>query len=389
MRAFLIVNPHATTTTAPRRDVIVRALASCVKLEVVHTRYRGHAAELAREAAADGHEMLFTLGGDGTVNEAVNGLFGARRKHGARGGQGARGEGDGPGGTGPGGSATAAASGTRTESGAAPTAREAARPGAGGSASAGQGSGTEPGASAQDAGESRPDRPDATQLPVLAPIPGGSANVFVRTLGLPADPVDATGAILDAIRTGRQRRVGLGMAGDRYFTFSSGLGLDAEVIRAVEGHRENGFPASPALYLRTAIQHFYSVTDRRKPALTLEREGQPPIGPLFIGIVSNTAPWTYLGGRPVNPNPRAGFDIGLDVFALRRLRTLGTLNVLRQMMNNRARTPSGRHVVSLHDQAEITLRSKRPIACQVDGEYVGESECLTFRSVPDALRVVA
>jgi len=226
------------------------------------------------------------------------------------------------------------------------------------------------------------------QLPALAPIPGGSANVFVRTLGLPADPVEATGAILEAMREGRQRRVGLGLAGDRYFTFSSGLGFDAEVIRAVEGRRANGQPASPALYLRTAVRHFYSVTDRRKPALTLERDGQPSIGPLFIGIVSNTSPWTYLGDRPVNPNPCAGFDIGLDLFALRRLRTFGTLNVLRQMMNNRGRPPFGRHVVSLHDQAEITLRSKRPIACQVDGEYVGESECLTFRSVPDALRVV-
>jgi diacylglycerol kinase family enzyme len=321
VRAFLIVNPRATTTTARRRDVIVAALASFVKLDVVHTRYRGHAAELARQAAADGHEMLFTLGGDGTINEAVNGLSCARGEHGARG--------------------------------------------------------------------SRPGRPDARQLPALAPLPGGSANVFVRTLGLPADPVDATGAILEAMRTGRQRHVGLGLAGDRYFTVSSGLGLDAEVIRAVEGQRANGHPASPARYLRTAIRQFYSVTDRRKPALTLERDGQPPIGPLFIGIVSNTSPWTYLGDRPVNPNPRAGFDIGLDVFALRRLRTLGTLNVLRQMMNDRGRPLSGRHVVTLHDQAEITLRSKRPIACQVDGEYVGESECLIFRSVPDALRVVA
>ena len=105
--------------------------------------------------------------------------------------------------------------------------------------------------------------------------------------------------------------------------------------------------------------------------------------------MSNTSPWTYLGSRPVDPNPCAGFDTGLDVFALRRLRTLGTLNALRQMIGNRGRPPSGRHVVSLHDQAEITLRSRRPIACQVDGEYVGESECMTFRSVPDALRVVA
>ncbi len=300
----------------------MRALASVVKLEVVHTRYRGHAAEVASQAAADGHEMLFILGGDGTINEAVNGLFGTCGGHG------------------------------------------------------------------NGAGPAGPD-PDARQLPALVPLPGGSANVFVRTLGLPADPVDATGTILEALRTRRQRRVGLGLAGDRYFTFSGGLGLDAEVIRAVEGHRANGHPASPSLYLRTAVRHFYSVTDRRKPALTVEREGQPPIGPLFIGIVSNSAPWTYLGSRPVNPNPRARFDSGLDLFALRRLRTLGTLNVLRQMMSNRGRPPSGRHVGSLHDQEEITLRSKRPIACQVDGEYVGESECLTFRSVPGALRVVA
>src|SRR5260370_4913536 len=84
VRAFLIVNPRATSTTAPRRDVIVRALASLVKLEVVQTRYRGHAAELAREAAVEGHDMLFTLGGDGTINAAVNRLLGAPTGPGAR-----------------------------------------------------------------------------------------------------------------------------------------------------------------------------------------------------------------------------------------------------------------------------------------------------------------
>lgn len=307
MRALLIVNPNATSTTPRRRDVIVRALASSVDLEVVHTRYRGHATQLARQAAADGDEMVFTLGGDGTINEAVNGLLGA-----------------------------------------------------GGSTA-----------------------------PALVPIPGGSTNVFVRALGIPQDPIDATGTILEALRTGRERRVGLGLAGDRYFTFNAGMGLDAEVIRAVESHRADGRPASAALYLRTTVRQFYGATDRRRPALTLERPGEPPIGPLFIAIVSNTAPWTYLRSRPVNPTPRAAFDTGLDVFALRRLRTLAVLNAVRQMLDGRGHTPSGRHVVSLHDEAEITLRSIRPIACQVDGEYVGESECVTLRSVPKALRVVA
>jgi diacylglycerol kinase family enzyme len=344
VRALLIVNPHASSTTASRRDVIARALASSVDLDVVHTRYRGHAAQLAREAAADGQDVLFILGGDGTINEAVNGLLRAC------------------------GRAVADSTG--------PTAEAA---GSGAAAAAGP---------AADATGTRDDRPAAGDLPALAPIPGGSANVFVRALGIPADPVDATSAILASISTGRERRIGLGMAGDRYFTCSGGMGLDAEVIRAVECHRAEGRPASAALYVLVAVQHFYGVTDRRQPALTLERPGMPPIGPLFIGIVSNTSPWTYLGNHRVNPNPCAGFGTGLDLFALRRLRTPGTLNTLRQMLTGGDRPLRGRHIVSLHDEAQMTLRSGRPIACQVDGEYVGESECITFRSVPEALRVV-
>ena len=77
---MLIVNPHATSTTPLRRDVIARALASELDLTVVQTRYRGHAAHFAGEAARDGCEhLVLTLGGDGTVNEAVNGLLRASR----------------------------------------------------------------------------------------------------------------------------------------------------------------------------------------------------------------------------------------------------------------------------------------------------------------------
>lgn len=319
MPALLIVNPHATATTHLRRDVITHALASQMDLEVVETRYRGHAGALARKAASDGFQLVLTLGGDGTVNEAVNGLL--------RGG----------------------------------------RPG------------TDPG---------------------FAAVPGGNANVFTRALGLPADPVDATGQILDALRAGRDRRVGLGCATpgratpadtsrDRYFTFNAGMGLDAEVVRVIEELRARGRTLTSGLYLRTALRQFYGVTDRRHPALTLQREGKSPIGRLFLGIISNTSPWTFLGPRPVNPSPGAGFDTGLDIFALRRMRTIGTLNALRQMFAQRGEPLRGRHVVSLHDQAAFTLHSDRPVALQVDGEYVGEHETVTFRAVPRALRVIA
>ncbi len=311
MRALLIVNPRATSTNPLRRDVLARALASEIDLEVVETRYRGHADALAAGAAGDGRDLVITLGGDGTVNEAVNGLV--RPANGKR---------------------------------------------------------------------------AAGELPALAAIPGGNANVFTRALGLPADPIDATGHILAAISSKNTSVIGLGLAGDRYFTCSAGLGLDAEVVRAIEGLRATGRKASDALYVWTTLRQYYAATDRRRPALTVERDGHPPAGHVFMGVVSNTAPWTYVGSRPVNPSRLASFRAGLDLFALRRLRTVSTLNVLRQMLSAGDIPPNGRHVLSLHDEPELTLRSDRPIAFQVDGEYMGEHECVAFRAVPCALRVV-
>lgn len=75
MRALLIVNPHATATTERRRELLAHALAGATKLRTVRTQYRGHATELAAAARADGVRLVVVHGGDGTVNEAVNGLL--------------------------------------------------------------------------------------------------------------------------------------------------------------------------------------------------------------------------------------------------------------------------------------------------------------------------
>jgi diacylglycerol kinase family enzyme len=278
VRALLIANPKATTTSRRARDVLMRAFAGEVRLELAETQRRGHATELAAQAAGEGYDVVIALGGDGTVNEAVNGLLT-----------------DGP-------------------------------------------------------------SPDG---PALAIVPTGSANVFARALGMQNNPLDAAGQVLEALRAGRSRTVGLGQAGTRYFTFCAGMGLDAEVVHAVEKLRQSGSRAYSTLYARTALRQYFVLTDRRRPALTLETPSKPPLGHIFIGIVSNTAPWTYAGRWPIDPNPRASFATGLDLFALRRFDLLSTLGVLR-----------------------------RPIAFQVDGDYLGQRESVTFRSVPKAVRVV-
>jgi diacylglycerol kinase family enzyme len=307
MRALLVVNPKATTTSARVRDVLVRALGTEVDLRVEYTRRRWHAATLAREASAEGVGLIVTLGGDGTVNEVVNGLM-------------------------------------------------------------------ETGTSADERA-------------AIAVVPAGSTNVFARAVGMPRDWAEGTGVILEALREGRTRTIGLGRADDRYFTFCAGLGIDAEVVHRVERARLRGRHATPWLFLRSTFSQYFMDTDRRDPPVTLERPGEEPVSGLATVIVQNTAPWTYLGERPVNACPDASFDTGLDLMALRALRVPSTTRTVTQIFT-RDGQPRGRRVLALHDVSSFTLTSSRPMAFQVDGDYLGEREKVQFNAAPMALRVV-
>jgi diacylglycerol kinase family enzyme len=306
VRGLLIVNPQATTTTGNSADLAIRSLAGLVDLDVEHTRYRGHARELA--AAARG-ELVIVLGGDGAVNEAVNGIM------------------------------------SRS--------------------------------------------PEPAEAPLLAVIPGGGGNVFAQALGLPADAAAAIARITEVIKEGQHRTIGLGLAGDRYFTFSAGLGMDAEVVREVERQRASGHRESPALFLRTMVRQYRSGTDRRTPALTLERDGQPSTPALFMTAITNRSPWTYLHRRAVLPVPNPDFNSGLDVFALRKVRATTIVSAVGQMLLFRRRSPRGRNTLTVTGLESLTIRSVRPIAFQVDGDYLGETEAVKFQFVPRALRVVA
>src|SRR3954449_4791279 len=148
MRLLLLVNASAASVTARARVVIQKALAADHKISVAETSRRGHASRLALGAAADGLDAVIVLGGDGTVNEAANGLAGS-----------------------------------------------------------------------------------STALGVL---PGGSTNVFARSIGLPNDPIEATADLLEAMEAGSIERVGLGSANGRYFCFHVGMGYDAALVEQVE-----------------------------------------------------------------------------------------------------------------------------------------------------------
>ena len=80
--------------------------------------------------------------------------------------------------------------------------------------------------------------------------------------------------ILDGLRDGRHRVIGLGRADDRYFTFTAGLGLDAAVVRRVEQARLRGRTSTPALYVRSIDRAVLLGEDRKSPPLSIERPGE-------------------------------------------------------------------------------------------------------------------
>ncbi|MDI1290110.1 MAG: diacylglycerol kinase family protein [bacterium] len=314
MRGLLVVNPRATTTSPRVIDVIVNALSNELDLDVTVTTHKGHGIMLGELALEQGLDIVITLGGDGVVNEVVNGIL----SHGANG--------DGP---------------------------------------------------------------------LLATVPGGSANVFARTLGLPSDAVEATGLLLDRLRDGVTRTVSVGRANDRWFVANAGLGIDAEIIAAMERQRKAGHSATPARYLRTTLMAFFRSTNRKEPALTLTRppSAQSPDGErvdgLFLAVVQNSSPWTYFGNWPISLCPDASFDSGLDVFAARRMRIPTALIAAQRLLTSRTGGTARGGLLGWHDQSTFTISASRPVELQIDGEGMGPTTEVDFSSHPAALRVVA
>jgi diacylglycerol kinase family enzyme len=77
-RMLVIVNPYATTVSDRLRNLVVYALRGRYEVDSVETQARGHATELCREAAQEGYDVVCAFGGDGTFNEAANGLAGSQ-----------------------------------------------------------------------------------------------------------------------------------------------------------------------------------------------------------------------------------------------------------------------------------------------------------------------
>jgi diacylglycerol kinase family enzyme len=224
------------------------------------------------------------------------------------------------------------------------------------------------------------------QVPALGVVPAGSTNVFARALGLPSDPIEATGALLDGLRSGSRRPVSMGRVNDRWFVFAAGIGFDGAIVGGVEAQRRKGRKSTHLLYARVGLTEFVR-SDRRHPKVHVELPDGTIFDDVYFAIVTNTDPWTYAGNRPLRPTPQTDFDTGLGLYARRRMSTAGMLFSMARRSGGRPRIGRrGAHLVQ--DLPGLTVRADEPLPVQVDGDYLGNRDKLIFTSAADALDVI-
>jgi diacylglycerol kinase family enzyme len=303
-RMLIIVNPYASTVSDNLRHLVVHALQGGFEVDAVDTEARGHATELCREAAHEGYDVVVAFGGDGTVNEAANGLIGS------------------------------------------PT--------------------------------------------PLTCLPGGSANVFGKMLGIPGELIDATEHLLGLAEDWRVHKVDLGVVNGRCFTFASGLGLDASVVQRVDANPRRKARWGPWFFTWVAIATFARRYLVRPPRLTTHHESEEYKG--VTAVVQNGSPFTYFQNRPIEIAEDATLDSGtLSACVLHRARPIDMPFIAWRAFSKRARLSRHRQITPLAPTTRLSVRSAddRPLPLQVDGDYLGEVQEANYSIMPRALNVVA
>ena len=247
---LVVVNPYATTVSERLRSIVVRALQGRFDVHAVDTQAPGHATELCREAAQEDYDVVVTFGGDGTVNEAANGLRGS----------------------------------------------------------------------------STP----------LCCLPGGSANVFTKMLGIPGEIVDAIEHVLAMADDWRPRTVNLGVVNGRCFTFASGLGLDASVVERVDANPRHKKRLGPYYFAWVALRTFLTRYLTRPPRMEVRAQDRRLDG--VTTVVQNGPSFTYFQDRPIELADGIALDSGgLSSCVLHRATPVGMSRIGLQALSARGR----------------------------------------------------
>ena len=211
-------------------------------------------------------------------------------------------------------------------------------------------------------------------------IPGGGTSVLPRALGFPNDPVAAA----RRLATGAERRISVGRVNGRRFGFACGIGLDAEVVRAVDelGRRSDGRRPSNLRFAWTGVRTLSRHRFHLEPALEIVEHGRAA-----FALVSNGPAYSYAGRVALRPAPHASFEGGLDLVAPIRL---GTRELPRFAWYafGRGDRAKARNLVYVHDADRFEIVCDTPMPLEADGEDLGDVEHAVIQAEREAVTVL-
>lgn len=222
----------------------------------------------------------------------------------------------------------------------------------------------------------------------LAALPGGSTNVFARTIGLPDDPVRAAAVVAASLRAGSVRSIGLGEVNGRYFCFHTGIGWDAALVEIVERHAELKRYAGHPLFIYAGLRTFIGGYDRTSPHFTVELDDGEVFERAYFALVLNSDPYTFVGKRPFTVSPSADLHHPLSVIVFSRLGLLDFLPAVVDALADHSGLKERAHLHIRTGVEAVTVRRLTTMPYQIDGDFLGEADQLAFRHHPDAVRLV-
>ncbi len=307
---MLLINPSASSVSWNSRIAATQALVVDHELTTVETTKRNDATALAAQAAEDGYEAVVVLGGDGTLNEAANGLV--------------------------------------------------------------------------------------NTTTALAALPGGSTNVFARTIGMAPKIKGAAPQLQAALARGDSMRTfTLGTvnttddpANRRHFLFHVGVGYDAAVVAQVERRASLKRKIGQAIFVYSSFSTYLRHYDHRKPSFALDFPEGPSVEDGFFTICLNTNPYTYLGRRPLSVTPDTGPERGLVTVTTRALKIRTLLTLFGSALGRGEILRRSRNVDYHTDLAAVTFRGHVPFPHQVDGDYLGMAERLDVTHGDATIRLI-
>ena len=223
-----------------------------------------------------------------------------------------------------------------------------------------------------------------TALGVLA---GGATNILVRALGLPLDPVEATGVLIGKALDDEAFKLSLGVADGRFFAVNCGAGVDAAAMRRLDAR----FPKTKSRFDRAAFRavawELLASYAGRKADLEIRIDGGEPMPSLSV-MVGRTDPYTYYKDRGLRMTPEASLGSGLDVVSVRKLARRSVPRIAWQVFGS-ARHVQHRDIDYVHDASHVLVTSASPFPVQVDGDSLGDHKRLEVDLAREALWVVA